>query len=340
MIELNTSNYDAVIDSHYLTGFTNYQTAIEELYPLINRLDIQRKTQNESFYKRLEKDLEDGCIMPPLTIAFIEKNDVADYTQSKFKTYISKNISKGFILDGIQRLNTLQRVHKKKSLDLNRPLFLNIIICKKRDNLLYRMVTLNNGQKPMTARHQIEILASNLYNFSDYGLNVLTEKEAANKKPKGSFKKADLISAYIAYLSNTTNLDNTKIIESKMDELIARKIMESNITSNQDISFSDVLTEIARLTKLDVADKWLRNVNNLVGFSVGIKKSLKKIQNTSIDVFSESINAFEDAFDNFDVSKIKLSRERRKLSQYFIENYSELNDYNADDLLLAFNEID
>ena len=79
----------------------------------------------------------------------------------------------------------------------------------------------------MTARHQIEMLASNLYDFKKFGIEVLTEKEAELSKARKAFKKGDLISCYIAFLSNTTNLENSKIIESKMDELIARKIIES-----------------------------------------------------------------------------------------------------------------
>jgi len=339
MIEIKTKNYDSVIDSSFLTGITNYDFSLKKLFPLINRLDIQRKTQNESFYKRLEEDLENGCIMPPLTIAFIEESDMSKHTIAQLQSYVNRNVSKGFILDGIQRLNTLHRVSKKGTLNLKNPLFLNIIICKSRDNLLYRMVTLNNGQKPMTARHQIEILASNLYDFKKFGLNVVTEKEAANKKIGKSFKKADLISSYIAFLSDTTNLENSKIIESKMDELIARKIIESNITKDK-IEFSQVLHEIARISKNSTIFSWLKNVNNLIGFTVGIKKSLRTIKKLSAESLEGDIDTFEEAFANLNTSKIKLSRERRKLSQYFIENISNLHLSNSDDLLLAFNEVE
>ena len=50
------------------------------------------------------------------------------------------------------------------------------------DRLLYRMITLNNGQKPMTARHQIEILASNIFDFDSLPILSVTEKESKNKK--------------------------------------------------------------------------------------------------------------------------------------------------------------
>jgi hypothetical protein len=72
----------------------------------------------------------------------------------------------------------------------------------------------------MTARHQIEILANNVYDFETLSIKVRTEKER-KRATKGAFKKADIVKAYIAFLSNSTNIDNRKIIEQKMDELVA-----------------------------------------------------------------------------------------------------------------------
>ena len=48
-------------------------------------------------------------------------------------------------------------------------LYANLLICESMDRLLYRMITLNNGQKPMSARHQIEILAGNIFDFDHLG---------------------------------------------------------------------------------------------------------------------------------------------------------------------------
>ncbi len=53
------------------------------------------------------------------------------------------------------------------------------------------MVTLNNGQKPMTARHQIEILAESIYDFTAYSFKIITEKENFSKYER-AFKKADM----------------------------------------------------------------------------------------------------------------------------------------------------
>ncbi len=45
--------------------------------------------------------------------------------------------------------------------------------------------------------------------------------------------KENLIKGYLAYISNSVNIDNQKIIEEKMNELIADKILNSNIASKK-----------------------------------------------------------------------------------------------------------
>jgi hypothetical protein len=339
MIKVNTCSFDSVIESQFLTAQTDYQIAIEKLYPLINRLHIQRKIQTETFYKRLESDIKIGCIMPPLTLAFVDDNDMNHKTVDEYEKYVNDNIGKSFVLDGIQRLNTLKRVFDQKELTLTKSIYLNIIICKSRDNILYRMITLNNGQKPMTARHQIEILASNIYDFKGLGINIVSEKESEGKKIRNAFAQSDIVSAYIAFLSNTTSLESNKIIDQKMDELIARQIIDSNITTDK-LEFGEFIQEIARLCNEDFLYKWFKNLNNLLGFCVGAKKSLPQIRQTSLADFTQLIQSFEDAFKAFDISKIKLGRERRKLTQFLFEHFSDLESSSADDLLITFNELD
>lgn len=337
-ITINTIDKDNVIDSYFLTGVTNYKTALEKLYPLIDRLDIQRKIQNVSFYKRLESDIVKGCIMPPITIAFVN-SEGEDKTTTDWESFLTENISKGFILDGIQRLNTLYRIKDNEDLDKERPLFLNLLICKSRDNLLYRMVTLNNGQKPMSARHQIEILAANIYDFENMPLKIISEKEAKNNRYRNALKKADVISGYLAFLSNSIGLDSKKIIQTKMDELIAKRIIDSDITTDR-LEFSDILNQIHRITENHEANlKWFKSANHLIGFSVGIKKSFDAFQLITQEEFRYIIENFEAAFKNINISKIKVSTERKKLSKNLIENISSYKEMDSDDMLFEFSEI-
>lgn len=341
-IKIDSIVDDLVIDSKFITGKTTYDFGISTLHPLIDKLPIQRNLQNESFYRRLRLDLLKGCVMPPITLALILEKNVLPSEIKSAEKYINENISKAFILDGIQRINALYKTYKEPSLDiqldLDRLLFVNIVICKSMDNLLYRMITLNNGQRPMSANHQIEILLGNIYQFNDLNIEIQTEKEKGKKgKYKNAFSKSNIIKAYLSFLTNSTAIDNKKIIESKLDELISKKIIDSKIT-DEDFEFSSIIELINRLSSVTNNKKWFDNTNNIIGFAVGIRKSYDQLNNTISEDFESSIQVFEDSFKSLNLSTIKLSRERRNLTKYFIANYSDLNKLSALEILDQLNE--
>lgn len=337
MIKALSVDYDEVIKSIFVTTSTTYRYALDSLVPLIGKLEIQRELQGYKFYERLAKDILKGCVMPPLTIAIIDESPPENLTNNSIlaENYINENIAGFFILDGMQRLNTIRRVsyEHNESFPSERPIFVNVLICKSMDLLLYRMITLNNGQKPMTARHQIEIIAGNVYDFESTSLAIQTEKRiAGQKRQRGAFKKADLIKGYLAFLTNSVNIDNDKIIQEKMDELIATKIMESDI-SDSDIQFDDVVKLMERFIS-DVALKdWFLTQNNLIGFCAGIRKGMEFLEKVTEGDLLATINIFERAFDSLDVSKIKLGIARRKAVEHFISNIEKLSTSDESEIL-------
>lgn len=332
-------DYDSVIKSRFITALSTYEYALQNFVPLIDRLEIQRNVLMPKFYKRLEQDILKGCIMPPITIAFISKEDWSGRDED-LKDFIMGNIQEGFILDGIQRLNTLHRVNESQhsELDLGRPLFLNILVCPSMDNLLYRMITLNNGQKPMSAKHQIEILLDNLIIFDEgVGVAIRSEKDRTRLNLRGIFSKADFIKGYLAFLSSSTNVENQKIIEVKMDELIAEKILDSKITDSS-FEFIEVVNFIKTLSAKKENFIWFKNTNNLIGFCVAAKTSLDQVLDLSPDEFYASINKFEEAFKMYDVSKINLGKYRRNNVMSFFKQFNELRNLEPSDIILELSE--
>jgi len=290
MFNIFDNCYDRVIKSHYLTASINYRDAVDGLYPAIDRLELQRDKQNQKFYSRLYDDIKIGCVMPPITIALIDESvslkedfDISDLTH-----YVNDKIDEFFVLDGIQRLNTLNRVKhdmgEKFSEIQDRKLYVNIIICSTYDLLLYRMITLNNGQKPMSARHQIEVIAGNIFDFDEVDLPFQAEKREPGKRRKhGVFEKSDIIKGYLVFLSSSVNIDNNKIIESKMDEIIARKVVGSGITDIK-YSFYDVVNLISRFSDEDAnLRRWFQSENNFVGFCSGVRDSFEVIHDVPSD---------------------------------------------------------
>lgn len=331
-IKLYDVQYDDVIKSFYLTTGVNYGYAIQKLVPLINKLDFQRNPLRASFYKRLEEDIQAGCIMPNITVAINTENGLPKIEEIT-EEYIDKNLENAFILDGIQRLTTLNRIDISK-LDMNRTLYCNILISDSMDRLLYRMITLNNGQKPMSARHQIEILAGNIFDFDSLPILSVTEKtkKSGAKKDDECMNKESLIKGYLAYISNSINIDNQKIIEEKMNELIADKILNSNISSKTG-EFKDVIDFISKMLEDEYLNTWFKVVNNFIGFSSAMNIVFHQVKVLEKEELKESIMLFEEVFSAIDVSKIKLGMARRRMVKYYFENFSKFSKYGYSDLL-------
>lgn len=332
-MEIFSVDRDDVVKASVALGRVDYSFALEYLYPLVDRLDIQRNVQNPRFYERLERDILRRCLMPPITLAFVVENgqDIPATTQD-FAEYVSANLANGFILDGIQRLNTLARASAyTDDFPSSQSLFLNVILCPSVDNLLYRMITLNNGQRPMTARHQVEILTSNAFEFDSAGLVLVTEKDKVRGR-RGLFKRSDFELAYMAFLSNSIAIDSQKLIQEKLDELLANKILERD-PSEDGVEFGDVVGLIAEFcngsTRLET---WFKVNNNLIGFASAIRSSFLSLKQKTADDFEYFVDNFEKAFRSFDVSKIKLGRARRMAVSYVISKYEELSASSVADL--------
>jgi hypothetical protein len=336
-IKIFSIDNDEVVNALVATGRTTYKYAMEHLTPLIDRLEIQRRIQNPNFYGRLRRDILKRCLMPPITLAFIKKDHAMINSTTAFQRFITANISKGFVLDGIQRLSSLKRAAEDfpKEFPSDQPLFLNVLVCNSMDNLLYRMITLNNGQKPMTTRHQIEILTANLGPFGS-NLSFTTERDGVRRQ-QGVFSQSDFVLGYLAFLSESTNIDSQKLIQEKLDDLLANKILDHD-PKKDEVQFADVLAFIAKLSAKAELDRWFKVTNNLIGFCAGIRKTYVDWEKVSPTQFIALLQVFDEAFKSFDVSKIKLGKARRNAVEYMIKNpkksikatASELTDFLVD----------
>lgn len=314
--------YDEVIDSFVVNGVIDYEYALKNLHPLIGRLDIQRDALKSRLYTRLEDDIIRGCVMPTITVALIDSEKSVTNIK-KASIYVEKNIESAFILDGIQRLSTLGRAAEREGFKSSRKLHVNFIVANSRDRLLYRMITLNNGQKAMSARHQIEILADSFFVFEDMDVKLVAEKGKGRVRAPETFKKADFVKGYIAYLSKSVNIDNQKIIEDKMDELIASRIIESDIPMSS-AEFSDVAHIVNRFSEDPYLKEWIRNQNNFIGFCVGYQESINALNKIPLAEIKSLIESFEEALKGINVSKVKAGRVRRETVAKIIEGIEGL----------------
>lgn len=339
---------DQVIDSEYITVKMSYDYALNFLLPLINRLDFQRNTLNKKYYERLKKDLIDGCILPPVTIAFdsveIKNHILSSSNNDELSDYLHSNINKGFILDGIQRLNTLSEAANDADFDRTKTLYGNIIISDSINKLLYRMIILNNGQKPMSARHQIEILMERtieqVLENKDYQDIVYSEKTSTRGDGKTKLKSEILVKAYLSYSTKSITIDNQKIIESKLNEIISEKIVNSDV-KNSNVEFKKIFAFLVELVNYSNGDSgmnlidWFNNENNTIGFFVGVANR-NDVITTDLPIVTRAIEIIEEIIANINPSKVKMSSTRRKVVSDVIKDYDKFDDEDyRDDYILG-----
>lgn len=339
MIEIYKTFFDSVINSNVSIGQTNYRQALEMFLPLIDRFDAQRKLQNRKFYDRLKRDILVGCVMPPITVAIIsEEFSNPNKSEEQIKRFVNHNMSEGYILDGMQRMNTLRSASEEFSFDGTKELPLSVIVAPSEDQLVYRMITLNNGQKPMTARHQIEILTSSIFSKRNFeNISIRSEKDTEGKRYRNALSLATVSKGYIAHMTGSISNDNKKIIDEKMDEILVGRILERGASIERG-DFNKIIRLVDSLCQDERAFHWFKVENNLIGFCAAIEKSYSNVCEVSPEDFSNSIASFDDAFDSFNPSKLNVGRTRRQLVFEFISNYSKLSDLSELDLLEHFSD--
>jgi hypothetical protein len=327
---------DNVIKSYVGLAQSTYRYALEQVFPLVNRFDAQRKFLDTKFYERLERDILKECLMPTITLAFVELG-LEFTTPKQLEDYINAHINTGYILDGIQRLSTLERASKKEGFNFDKEIFFNVIVADNKDKLLYRMITLNNGQKGMTPRHQIEILTQELFNFEGLEIKVQTEKQKSEDPIKDAYSLGDISKGYIAFLTRNVHNENSKIINEKMDQILVSRILDTDLDDYK-IEFSDVIHFIDKISSNETIRNWFQVSNNLIGFCVGIIKSYSFVFDQSIATVEQAFTNFDHAFKTVNPSKVNVGKYRRELSSYFIQNAQSLFLENADSLSDKFVE--
>jgi len=306
--------------------------------PLIDEFEHQRKLQNKKFYERLKRDIIDGCVMPPITIALVSKPHAQENSKG-LEAYINAEIGRGYILDGLQRINTLKAASEELGFDRNRLLPLSVIVSPSEDQLVYRMITLNNGQKPMTARHQIEILTGSIFDKRRYhNISIKTEKDTEGKRFNNALPLSNVAKAYIAHMTQSTTNENRKIIEEKMDEILVGRILDRGFSSDLN-NFEHIMALIDKLCEEPDVFAWFKVENNIIAFAASVQNSYDLIAGKSPKQFSDAISMFEAAFDGFNVSKLNVGRLRRQLVSEYISKYDKLSDLSESELLEYFSEL-
>ncbi|WP_156902681.1 hypothetical protein [Desulfomicrobium escambiense] len=210
-----------------------------------NPFQRDRVDTHGKVYALLKNDILEGCVMPPIILStttdFNQSNDMIEsiIKNGKVNGYedvlnkiVEDAVSKSevMILDGLQRTYTLldsQGIAKSKG-ELYEEKFNNnvvrfeIYIGLKKSGILYRMLTLNTGQTPMSFRHQIEILYSDYIDKRDLpdGISIIRDNDNQRARGIGKYKYQDVVDMFYAYTTASPKPHDRLSLVNQMKELL------------------------------------------------------------------------------------------------------------------------
>lgn len=286
---------------------------------IIKNNDFQRKRvrTSKSVYALLKKDIQTGCVIPPLVLASLEdlNQEPENISDTELYGYIQENFEKVIILDGLQRTYTIIDAAKElKETDEEKyktfcknTLKIEFYTEINRFGILYRMLTLNTGQTPMSMRHQLEMLYNNYLDIEIDGVKLIKDTDGAVRPSEREFKFQNVIEGFNAYITRSELpidrmdlLDNIKMLENISEEDTKNDLFKTflecyallfnslcSITEDRELNEEEI--EISGSPFGKKTSSIFASSQAFTGFGSAIGK-LKEFDITDLDKLHEEIN--------------------------------------------------
>lgn len=212
-----------------------------------NPYQRNRVSKSGSIYNLLKEDILKECIIPPIVLASTSTlrpgrshDELLDEVLEEFG-----NLK---ILDGLQRSLSIIDVYNNNrehfdGLDQKYMIRVEAYLSISDSGILYRMLTLNTGQTPMTLRHQLEILFSKYIDEGVDGVTILREVDEAAVRTINAYRFSDLIEGYTSFLErNELPIDRFDILQT------VRTIKFISDESAEKIEFTDFVNSYRALS--------------------------------------------------------------------------------------------
>ncbi len=371
---------DHRINSTNIYVETTFGEYLQYAKDIIKNNDLQRKRvkTSKTVYSLLKTDLLNGCVIPPLVLAIIsDDTKIEEMEGDDLQKYIKTHRNQVLILDGLQRTHTLIAAEadaiaqKTEQSFYEYKLRLEVYININKFGVLYRMLTLNTGQTPMSARHQLEMLYSDMLNTEVNGVKLITEVEGAVHADEKEFVFKNTIDGFNSYMNRSElpmdrqeMLENIKMLEKMSIENISGDIFKLFLESY--IKVFDTLCEISqycyvdqdRLDEYEVSgspfakkiSKAFSTSQAMTGYgsAIGIMKDkglitdfgsldeiVKDIQKYCTDEDGEWFMEFLKRMDMIRTQSKKIGNAQRMYFQYFFRELFNKESDSYGDLLLA-----
>lgn len=188
--------YDGLLDANNVLVEMTVGEYLDIGLKILDKNQYQRKrvSRSSSIYSLLGNDLKKLCTIPTIVLALTDENqkDVLRPGMASKDAKSVLNTQSLIILDGLQRTYTIRDTIKEvgstlfevdKENLINHKLRIEVYCGLTKTGILYRMLTLNTGQTPMSRRHEIEILYSSYLGKDIEGITF--NRQASNDTVKG-----------------------------------------------------------------------------------------------------------------------------------------------------------
>lgn len=220
-------NKDFRADTFVIYAQLNIEDYIHFVGDDFDKFGIQRKRENHKGYARLKQDIKDGAIIPPITLA-LKPNKVKDFIpllRAKKTRELQEMLEKAsdsiYILDGLQRTHIIKDLQEEGfRFNNEQQLLIEFWFEEEMGNLIYRLIVLNSGQKPMSMRHQVELLFMTMQDKLKEdipGLIMYNERDKRNRSEANMFPFDRIVSGYHSLLNESPEINKGKLISDKLD---------------------------------------------------------------------------------------------------------------------------
>ena len=291
-LKILSIDQDDRLHSFCVTAKCSYQNFLELTTGAESNLNIQRAIiKGSKAYATLRADLRRGCILPPIVLAancslsspiegFYASQNLAQI-ESDLASLTSEDV---YVIDGLQRTNAIRQTLDELTAEelpifLKRTLRIELWINISFGAIAYRMLLLNAGQRPMSVKHQVEVLSSKLVDDLEGipHLDIFRIVDTRRRTQPGQFPLGKIAQAFQAWLQGQPNLDlrNTVMEELLADsaiEVLGQAVSASNQVTADGQGFHRIMTWLVALDMaLGPANvSFLGNETVLLGISAAI----------------------------------------------------------------------
>ncbi|MGE8132825.1 hypothetical protein ACQKO5_04375 [Novosphingobium subterraneum] len=228
---------------------------------------IQRRRESHKAYQRLSQDIKNGALLPSITLAVKPEyvRDIIPQLSDVNATCSALSRSgRVDILDGLQRTYIMYDLAQAgHSFTEEQKILVEFWLEDDIRKLIYRIIVLNAGQKPMSIRHQVELLFMSLKASIEgqiENLQIYTERDTTRRRRSRKFPLNVVVSAYQAHITASSELQKDNIIANKMQIEAALDSSEQEISDQFQLFikylrlYSDIDDEVFRIYQSDGAD--------------------------------------------------------------------------------------